>query len=57
MGKERTFACPSTKLRCVKSDCHIFLCVRRRAEAEHAARVLFEFEDRRKAAPMDDEAT
>jgi hypothetical protein len=30
------------------------LCIRRRAEAEHAARVLFE--DRRKATPVDDEA-
>jgi hypothetical protein len=55
MDNERRFPCPSTKRRCVESECHIFLCVRRRAEAEHASRVYFETEDRRKAVLVDDD--
>jgi hypothetical protein len=55
MDQERRFPCPSTKRRCVESECHIFLCVRRRAEAEHASRVYFETEDRRKAVLVDDD--
>jgi hypothetical protein len=54
MDKERNFQCPSTKRRCVEKECNFFSCIRRRAEAEHAERVLHEFEDRCRAALRDD---